>query len=162
MIARRDFSDELWYRLRSAPFQVTEAVIQVDPSGTLATGRELKAVEAELERVRYDPEENSLIRLVANSLKDDAATDTGTPPADLPEDGPLPERVLATLGELPAVLGANVEADTDVAFRAWLVQIGTIAATAAKEGFAGLAGERISEAEQAWLDRLAEALDVRR
>jgi len=160
MIARRDFSDEQWYRLRSAPFQVAEAVMEIDPSRTLAAARELKAVEAELERVRYDPEENSLIRLVANSLKEDAAADTGTPPADQPEDGSLPERVLTVLADLPAVLDATVEADTNEAFRAWLVQIATITASAAKEGFAGIAGERISEAEQAWLDRLAEALGI--
>jgi len=158
MIARRDFSDEQWYRLRSAPFQVAEAVMEIDPSRTLAAARELKAIEAELERVRYDPEENSLIRLVANSLKDDAAADTGTPPADLPEDGSLPERVLVALQELPAVLAATVEPDTGAAFRAWLVQLATITAAASKEGFAGIAGERISEAEQAWLDRLAEVL----
>ncbi len=103
----------------------------------MATGRELKAFEAELERVRYDPDENPLIRLVANSLKDDAATDAGTPPADLPEDGPLPERVLTALAELRAVLDATVETDTNEAFRAWLVTIGEIAAAAAKEGFAG-------------------------
>lgn len=160
MIARRDFSDEQWYRLRSAPFQVAEAVMEIDPSRTLAGARELKAVEAELDRVRYDPDENSLVRLVANSLKDDAAADTGTPPADLPEDGPLPERVLTALQEIPAVLATTVEPDTAEAFRTWLVQLATITAAAAREGFAGLVGERVSDAEQAWLDRLAEALDL--
>ncbi len=160
MIARRDFTDEQWYRLRSAPFEVTEAVLEIDPSGTLATGRELKAVETELERVRYDPEEDALIRLVANSLKDDAATDTGVAPADLPEDGPLPERVLKVMADLPAVLDATVEADTNEAFRSWIVQIATIAASAAKEGFAGLTGPAVSDAEQAFLDRLRRALGL--
>ena len=158
MIARRDFTDEQWYRLRAAPFQVTEAVIEADPSGTLATGRELKAVEAELERVRLDPEENSLIRLVANSLKDDAATDPGAAPADLPEDGPLPERVVTVMADLPAVLDATVDADTNAAFRTWIVRIAEIAAEATKEGFAGVAGPTVSDEEQAFLDRLREAL----
>ena len=158
MIARRDFTDEQWYRLRAAPFQVTEAVIEADPSGTLATGRELKAVEAELERVRLDPGENSLIRLVANSLKDDAATDPGAAPADLPEDGPLPERVVTVMADLPAVLDATVDADTNAAFRTWIVRIAEIAAEATKEGFAGVAGPTVSDEEQAFLDRLREAL----
>ena len=158
MIARRDFTDEQWYRLRAAPFQVTEAVIEADPSGTLATGRELKAVEAELERVRLDPEENSLIRLVANSLKDDAATDPGAAPADLPEDGPLPERVVTVMADLPAVLDATVDADTNAAFRTWIVRIAEIAAEATKEGFAGVAGPTVSDEEQAFLDHLREAL----
>ena len=160
MIARRDFTDEQWYRLRAAPFEVTEAVIEADPSGTLATGRELKAVEGELERVRYDPEENSLVRLVANSLKDDAATDPGVAPADLPEDGPLPERVLAVMADLPTVLDATVDADTNAAFRAWIVQIAEIAAGAANEGFAGVAGPAVSEPEQDFLDRLRQTLGV--
>ncbi len=160
MIARRDFTDEQWYRLRAAPFQVTEAVIEADPSGTLATGRELKAVEAELERVRHDPEENSLVRLVANSLRDDAATDPGVAPADLPEDGPLNERVLAVMADLPAVLDATVEPETNTGFRTWIVGIAEIAAEAAKEGFAGVAGPTVSDEEQAFLDRLREVLDV--
>ena len=160
MIARQDFTDDQWYRLRAAPFQVTEAVIEADPSGTLATGRELKAVEAELERVRHDPEENSLVRLVANSLKDDAATDPGVAPADLPEDGPLPERVLAVMAELPAVLDATVEAGTNTAFRTWIVRIAEIAADAAKEGFGGVAGPKVSDLEQAFLDHLQETLGL--
>jgi len=160
MIARHDFTDEQWYRLRSAPFEVAEAVIESDPSGTLATGRELKAFEAELERVRYDPDENGLIRIIANSLKDDAAADTGVPPADLPEDGSLPDRVITVLPDLRSALDATVEPDTSAAFRAWLLQIATITASAAKEGFAGLTGPAISDAEQAYLDRLREALGV--
>lgn len=160
MIARRDFTDEQWYRLRAAPFQVTEAVIEAAPSGTLATGRELRAVEAEFDRVRHDPEENSLIRLVANSLRDDAAADTGTAPADLPEDGPLPGRVLTVLADLPAVLDATVAADTNSAFREWLVRIAEIAAGAAREGFAGVSGPTVSDEEQAFLDRLREALGL--
>lgn len=160
MIARQDFTDEQWYRLRSAPFQVTEAVIEADPSGTLATGRELKAFESELERVRYDPDENGLMRLIANSLRDDAAADTGVAPTDLPEDGSLADRVIAVLADLRVVLDATVEPDTSAAFRAWLLQIGTVTASAAKEGFAGVAGPTISEPEQAFLDRLREALGL--
>ena len=41
MIARTDFTDEQWFRLRSAPFQVATAIVEADLSGTLATGREL-------------------------------------------------------------------------------------------------------------------------
>lgn len=160
MIARQDFTDEQWYQLRSAPFQVTEAVIEADPSGTLATGRELKAFEAELERVRYDPEENGLMRLIANSLKDDAATDTGAPPADLPEDGSLADRVIVVFGDLRTVLDATVEPETNAAFRAWLLQLATVTASAAKEGVAGVTGPTVSEPEQAFLDRLSEALGL--
>ncbi len=160
VIARQDFTDEQWYRLRSAPFQVAEAVIEADPSGSLATGRELKAFEAELERVRYDPDENGLMRIIANSLKDDAAADTGVAPADLPEDGSLPDRVITVLGDLRGVLDATVEPDANAAFRAWLLQIATLTASAAKEGFAGVAGPAVSDAEQAFLDRLQGALGL--
>ncbi len=160
MIARHDFTDEQWFRLRSAPFEVAMAVVDTDPSGTLGTGRELKAFEAELERVRYDPDENGLIRLIANSLKDDAAADAGVAPADLPDEGPLPERVLVAMADLPGVLAATVEPDTDEAFRRWLVQIATLTASAAKEGFAGLTGPAISEPEQTFLDKLRASLGL--
>ncbi len=160
MISRADFSDEQWYRLRSAPYEVAMAVVEVDSSGALATGRELQAVEDELERVRLDPEENGLMRLVAHSLRDDGAADTGVAPDDLPDAGPLPERVLTVMAGLPAVLAATVEPGTSAAFRSWLARIGAIAASGAREGFAGVAGPKVSDAEQAWLDRLDEALGL--
>jgi hypothetical protein len=160
MIARTDFTDEQWFRLRSAPFQVATAIVEADLSGTLATGRELRAVEEELQRVRYDATENSLVRLVANALNEDLEPDPGEPPADLPTEGSLPDRVVAAMAGLRATLEATVEPSTDEAFRRWLLQIATIAATASKEGFAGITGPTVSDEEQAYLDRLSEALGV--
>jgi hypothetical protein len=68
--------------------------------------------------------------------------------------------VISVLGDLRAALDATVEPETNTAFRAWLLQIATVTAAAAKEGFAGITGPTISDAEQAFLDRLREALGL--
>ena len=52
MTSRADFSDEEWFRVRAAPWQAAMGLIEAAPTGTFATGRELRAVEEELRRAR--------------------------------------------------------------------------------------------------------------
>ena len=160
MTARGDFTDEEWFRVRSAPWQVAMGVIEVDPSGTFAAGRELRAVEDELRRAQEDAAATDLVRLVARAVADEGDPDTGTAPADDADTTAeaLPDRVLEAMGTLGELLEAKVEAADAAAYRAWLVGVASIAAAAAKEGVAGLTGPTVSAAEQAYLDRLRDVL----
>ena len=159
MTSREDFSDEEWFRVRAAPWQAAMGLIEAAPTGTFATGRELRAVEEELRRAR--DEGDGLVRLVAAALADENDEDTGTPPdeAEVDEDA-LPDRVLAAMASLADLLDAKVDAAESEAYRRWLVGLAAMAANAAKERVGGLAGRKVSEAEQAYLDRLHEALAV--
>jgi hypothetical protein len=68
------------------------------------------------------------------------------------------QRSLANLREVSKILDAKAPADA-VAFKAWLRRISQNVAEAASEGsFLGFGGVRISEAEKATLDDIAEAL----
>ena len=164
MTVREDFSDDEWYQLRSAPWQAAMGVIEVDPSGGIAGGHEIEAVEAELAASQF---EENLIGLVTRDLLDlDGPVDDD----DRPSAGPtaaaaesveagesFPDRVIEAMTAVRAVLDAKAP-DESAAFRSWLVGVAAAAAEAGREGFAGLAGPKVSDDEAGYLDRLREAL----
>ena len=167
MIAREDFTDDEWYRLRSAPWQAAMGVIEVDPSGGIAEGREIEAVEAELAAVQFHED---LIGLVTRDLQDlDAGVlDEGVAPSAGPTAAAqesatagesFPDLVIEAMTAVREVLDTKAP-DQSAAFRSWLFQIATAAAEAGKEGFAGLAGPTVSDEESGYLTRLRDALGV--
>ena len=160
MTTRDDFTDEEWFRVRSAPWRVAMGMIEADQSGTFAAGRELQAVQNEFHRAQDDEGASDLVRLVARSVADENEGDTGTPPPDEGAGGSedLPGQALAALAALGPVLDAKATGAEAADYRAWLVSLASIAATAAKEGLAGIAGRKVSAAEQAYLDRLRQVL----
>ena len=117
MTAREDFSDDEWYRLRSAPWQAAMGVVEVDPSGGIAEGREMEAVEAELAAAQFD---EGLIGLVTRDLLD---LDAAVIDQDVPSAGPtaavsesssageeFPDQVIVEMGEVRRVLDAKAPA----------------------------------------------------
>jgi hypothetical protein len=157
MTTRDDFTDEEWFRLRSAPWQVAMGVIEVDAHGSFATGRELRAAEAAFGRAGEGAEAD-LVRLVARAVADEDDEDTGTAPDDGEITGTMPERVLQAMGPLVELLEAKVDATEGAAYRAWLLDVATVTANAAKEGVGGVAGRTVSTVEQDYLDRLRDVL----
>src|SRR5262245_53522868 len=85
MAQREDFTDDQWYRLRSAPWQAAMGVVEVDPSGSLTTGHEIEAVEAALAASQF---EESLVGLVTRDLLD--------------ADKPVDDEAAATSGQVAA------------------------------------------------------------
>ena len=166
MTAREDFDDDEWYQLRSAPWQAAMGVIEVDPSGGVAAGHEIEAVEAVLAASQF---EENLIGLVTRDLLD---LDGPEENDDRPSAGPtaaaaesatagdsFPELVLEAMAGVRALLDAKAPAESEV-FRSWLVSLATAAAEAGREGFAGLAGPKVSDDEAGYLERLRAALGV--
>jgi hypothetical protein len=163
MATREDFTDDEWFRLRSAPWQAAMGMIEVDPSGVFTSGRELEAVEAELAAAQFD---QGLIGLVTRDLLDQDRV-VGQ---DKPEAGPaaaasesagdegFADEVIDALTAVSAVLDAKVAAAEAAAFREWLITLATTAGEAGKEGLGGVIGPRVSEDESAYLDRLRRAL----
>lgn len=162
MTGREDFTDEEWFRVRSAPWQVAMGVVEIARSGPFTTGRELRAVEDELGRVQEHGAEHDLIRVVAHALASDEAeaASGGTPPDDeSATDEDLPTAVLTAMAALAELLTGKVTPEEAAAYRAWLVELATKVAEAGKEGgFAGIGGRRVSQAEQAFLTDLEAAL----
>jgi hypothetical protein len=166
MSAREDFTDDEWYQLRSAPWQAAMGVIEVDPSGGIAEGRELEAVEAELAASQFA---EGLIGLVTRDLLDLDGVEDGS---DRPSAGPtaaaaesvaagdsFPDRVIEEMAVVRALVDAKAP-DESEAFRTWLLGLAMAAAGAGREGFAGIIGPRVSDDEAGYLDRLKAALDL--
>jgi hypothetical protein len=166
MTAREDFTDDEWYRLRSAPWEAAMGVIEVDPSGGIAEGRELEAVQAELAAKQFD---EGLIGLVVRDLLD---LDAGVLDEEVAPAGPtaaaaesttagddFPDLVVVAMTAVREILDAKAPGESEV-FRTWLVKLATDAAEAGREGFAGLTGPRVSDEESGYLSRLRDALGV--
>jgi hypothetical protein len=163
MVAREDFTDDEWFRLRSAPWQAAMGMIEVDPSGVFTSGRELEAVEAELGAAQFD---EGLIGLVTRDVLDQDRV-VGE---DKPEAGPsaaasesagdegFSDEVVDAMVAVTAVLDAKVAPAEAAAFRDWLITLATAAGEAGREGLGGVIGPRVSEDESTYLDRLREAL----
>ena len=167
MIQREDFTDDEWYRLRSAPWQAAMGVIEVDPSGGIAEGREIEAVEAELGARQLDED---LIGLVSRDLLDrgrsvpgDGTPSTGRTAApeatDAGDAEDFPTQVVEAMASLRALLDAKAPHESEP-FRVWLFGLASTAAEAGREGFAGITGPRVSETEVSYLDRLRDALGL--
>lgn len=164
MTQREDFTDDEWYRLRSAPWQAAMGVIEVDPSGGLAEGRELGAVQAELAARQFDED---LIGLVTRDLLDqDKLADDDAPPAGATAAAAesataerFPDLVVEAMAAVRDLLDAKAPGESE-AFRVWLLALASAAAEAGREGFAGVAGPRVSDDEAAYLDRLRTALGL--
>ncbi len=165
MTGREDFTDDEWFLLRSAPWQAAMGAIEVDPSGTFTSGREVEAVDAELAASQFD---EGLIGLVTRELLD-ADKVTGE---DMPDAGPTAaidesagdegfvDHVVEAMTTVSALLEAKAEATEAAAFRHWLVRLATAAAEAGREGLGGITGPRVSDDEAGYLDRLRAALAV--
>jgi hypothetical protein len=165
MSEREDFSDDEWHTLRAAVWQAPMGVIEIDPSGTITAGHEVEAVEAVLAAKQFD---EGLIGLITRDLLDaDAAT-----PEDVPDAGPtnaaaeaatdlesFPDRVIDAMAEVRRVLDTKAPGESE-AYRAWLFELATVAAQAGREGFAGLAGPKVSDDEAGYLQQLQDALGV--
>lgn len=161
MTGREAFADDEWFRLRSAPWQVAMGVVEADPSGTLSTAKELHSVDQHLSRVWDHGSENDLVRLVAYALAEPAEKlSTGSPEAVPPSEGTMPDRVIAAMEQLRAVLDAKVDPAEAAGFCAWLVEIAGDTAEAAREGAAGLTGPRVSAHEAGFLARLRTTLGL--
>ncbi len=164
MSTRSDFTDDEWYRLRSAPWQAAMGVVEADVSGTLTTGRELGAVDALMVAVQYEEDLRGLV--VRDVLDADKVGGPDKPSAGATGTGAdgeadFPAKVIQAMTELNELLTAKVDADEADAFRRWLVGLAEAAAEAGKEGVAGLTGPRVSDPEYAYLVELRTALGVK-
>ena len=158
MTTKDAFTDEEWARLERAPIVAAMAITLADPGGPIEAVKEsmgaIKTVQ-EAEQSSDQP----LIREVATSLTTKMKA-RQSPLKDFRPKGAMAGQEI--LDELNAAAGTVAQKGTPeeaAAFREWLLASAQRAAEAAKEGgFMGFKAERISEGEQAMLDKLREAL----
>lgn len=154
MTAKSDFTRDEWAMLRNLPWQVGIGVIAADPSGPLATGRELRAVAECVGETDTHGNETDLVRLVADDLAGDGeGIDVGGGDAEFRA---LSSRTLEAAGDVVALLEEKQVPPEEVAgYTGWIVTVAERVAEAAHEG---LFGGRVSGAEETFVGDLRRAL----
>lgn len=150
MAAKADFTEEEWELLREAPPGVGMIVIVSDRGGMMRESFSMAKAYAE---ARKEPGSSQLIDELVEAKPDMDHTRYGS-------TGELVEAALTRAADALALLEAKGTAEDVDQYRAFLWSVAEHVANARKEGFMGLTGERVSDAEVAALGRIKGALGI--
>jgi len=161
MATKDTFTPEEWTLLRLAPSFVSVGVSAVDPSGLIAT---IKEVIAGANRTMATLNANNSLELFSALAADRSIP--GVPDVDtLVGNGPLELQMmnfklaaLDRVAEASELVGRKAFPAEAEAYRKMLVAVAEEAANASMEGgFLGLGGVRVSERERAFIDDVSKA-----
>jgi len=162
MTKKAAFTAEEWTELRAVPAILTAAVSSADPSGLVGALKEAAGGTRGMIE--------SLKAAQGQELAEELLADRSFPglpdPKELTGDGSreaqmanLRRNAIAKAQSALALLRRKATPEEASAYRGMLIQVAEAAASAAKEGgFLGLGGERVSAAEQEFLQALKGAL----
>jgi hypothetical protein len=148
MTDRSDFTDEEWELLREGPPSAGMAVVMADRGGLM---RESYSMAKAYVEARKQPGHSALLDEIVESK----------PELDHTRHHSKQEVIDAGLERLRnaiALLERKASADEVEEYRSFCVSVAEHVANAAKEGFLGLTGERVSEEEQSAVERVKEAV----
>jgi hypothetical protein len=158
------FTAEEWNLLRILPALVSSGVSAADPGGIIGAVKEAAAgAKGLIESLRQGAGQE----LLAAMLEDRSTPGTPDPKTLLGEGDRrqqmenLKSAVLARIAEAMELLGRKAAPEEANAYRRLILEVAEKAASAAREGgFLGFGGERVSGAEQAFLDDVKNALGL--
>ena len=157
MTTKGDFTDEEWARVTRAPMVAGLAISLADPGGPIEAAKETMAT---MKSATNPPSREQLLTEVALDVQ--AMTQQrhnplqGYKPTKDREPG---EQILDELHSVQALVADKATPDEAAAFGRWLMASAQAAAEAAKDGgFMGFHAQRISDREQAMLDRVRTAV----
>jgi hypothetical protein len=155
MTTKSDFTDVEWAQVLRAPFVAGVAVSLADPGGPIELSKEQMAT---MRGAMNPPSHEPLLADVALEVQAMSQQHTHPLKGYKPEGDPraaLVEELRATRG----LVEAKATPEEATAFARWMVDVAQAAADAAKEGgFMGIGATRVSDREQAMLDRVRDAL----
>jgi hypothetical protein len=164
MTTKAAFSTEEWNLLRILPALVSSGVSAADPGGIIGA---VKEAAAGAKGLIESLQQGSGHELLAAMLEDRSTPGTPDPKTLLGEGDRrqqmenLKSAVLARIEEAMGLLGRKAAPGEAAAYRHLILGVAEKAASAAKEGgFLGFGGERVSGAEQAFLDDVKNALGL--
>ena len=153
MTTKTAFTEEEWVRVVRAPLVAGMALSLADPGGPIEATKESVA---SLKSATNPPSREQLLAEVALEVQS-MAQERRNPLGGfkLTKDRPPREQVLEELAGVHRIVAAKATSEELEAFGQWLVAAAQAAADAAKEGgFMGIGAERVSEGEQAMLERI--------
>jgi hypothetical protein len=164
MANKQNFTPEEWNQVLEAIMLCGIAVSAADPSGLWGTLKEAFAGSSALSASKRDPGSNELVKAAVADFETpqgrSAVQQALRKRCANAEPAELVQRSLACLRDVSKILDAKAPGDA-AAFKAWLQDLSRKVADASVEGsFLGFGGQRVSEAEKATLDDIAESLGV--
>jgi hypothetical protein len=165
MADKTSFTPDEWRQLLRSVSLAGVAVTAASPSGPIGVVKEMFAAGKIVARAKTDSAANELIRAIAADLATPEGRTQATEGMDTELTGATPDQIKAraieALRRAAAIVDAKADPQEARALKMWLRSISQEVAEAAKEGgFLGIGGVRVSEAEQAALREIAEALGL--
>ena len=157
MSTQADYSPEEWESIVNAPVMAGTLVIVSDP----AVFGSIKEAAAMVKIINEEAMSTSveLIKAVGEAIRSGHKVDKSAMPKK-----ETPEATMNTLVKMchqAALIVKEKSPEEEEAFNQYLVEIAKTTAASSKEGgFLGIGAVRVSEAERAAVDQLAEALGV--
>jgi hypothetical protein len=157
MTTKSDFSEEEWTSLVQAPFLVGMAIALADPGGPIEATKESMAT---LKGATNPPTREQLLTDLALDVQQLTQAHQHPLKGYRPGGAGDPrDEVIERLRAARQLVESKATPEEAAAFGSWLVQIAQAAADAAKEGgFMGIGATRVSDREQAMLDRVRETV----
>jgi hypothetical protein len=148
MTAKADFTDEEWKEILEAPPSAGLIVIASDRGGSI---RESFSMAKAYTEARQQHGESELLDEIVSAKPEMDRTR-----AHSPEE--LKEHSLQHLRDAVALLKQKASDEEVDEYRKFVVGLAERVAEARKEGFLGLSGERVSDAERSAIDEVTAAL----
>jgi hypothetical protein len=146
--AKSDFTDQEWELVLEAPPAAGLLVITSDRGGSI---RETFSMAKAYTEARQQHGESELLDEIVS-----AKPDVDRTRAHSPEE--LKERSLQHLRDAIALLKGKASEQEVDEYRRFIVGLAQRVAEARKEGFLGISGERVSDAERSAIDEIESAL----
>lgn len=159
MTAQSHFTADEWNLLRQAPMAACTAVSMTDLN-PIDAFREATSVARQMVDDAKKGGQTGLVGEILASYNAEGGMDDATPQFKSGEQQAALDEAVNFLKQAAALVDAKAAHDAQ-AYKAWLYDMAVVAAKAAKSGdVMGIGGVRVSEAEQAQLDKLAALLGV--
>jgi hypothetical protein len=148
MTGKADFTDEEWEQILQGPPTAGLIVITAQRGGSIRESFSMAKAYSEARRQHGDSE---LLDTIA-STKPEVDHTRYHSPEELKEHG------LAHLRDAVALLEQKATPEEVDEYKRFVINLARRVAEAHKEGFLGLSGERVSEAEREAIEEIAQAL----
>jgi hypothetical protein len=148
MTGKADFTDEEWEQILQGPPTAGLIVITAQRGGSI---RESFSMAKAYTEARRDHGDSELLDTIA-STKPEVDHTRYHSPEELREHG------LAHLRDAVALLEQKATPEEVDDYKRFVINLAQRVAEAHKEGFLGLSGERVSDAERAAIEEIAQAL----
>ena len=147
MTGKADFTDEEWTLLREAPTSAGMLVIQADRGGVI---RETFSMAKAYTEARREHGASQLLDDIVSEKPEVDRTRVASP-------GELRANLLQHIRDAVGLLSEKATPEELTEYRRFLTNVASRVAEAHREGFLGMSGERVSDAERQALADIADA-----